>query len=291
MLPKRSEKEMLSLILSVAEKDERIRAVWLNGSRANPNAPKDKWQDFDVVYLVTDLKSFQKDPNWIRCFGELAILQLPDDNDVFLFPGEKREGVYAYLMQFYDRNRIDLTLVSLQKGEEYFLSDRMTVLLLDKDGRLPQIPPATDREYYVKKPLEGEYRACCNEFWWITANVAKGIWRRELPYAMNMLNLYLREELERMLCWKIGTEQNFSVNVGKAGKYLQQYLSGFEWQLLKKSYPSGDYQSLWEALFAMGDLFRKSAGETAAALGYSYNRDEDERVNELIREEQDDLLR
>lgn len=32
----RSEKEMMDLILGVAQKDERIRAVYMNGSRTNP---------------------------------------------------------------------------------------------------------------------------------------------------------------------------------------------------------------------------------------------------------------
>ena len=37
----RSEKEMMDLILETAKNDERIRAVYMNGSRTNPNAPKD----------------------------------------------------------------------------------------------------------------------------------------------------------------------------------------------------------------------------------------------------------
>ena len=36
----RTETEMYDLLLSIANNDERIRAVYLNGSRANPNAPK-----------------------------------------------------------------------------------------------------------------------------------------------------------------------------------------------------------------------------------------------------------
>ena len=35
----RSEQEMFDLILSFAKEEERVRAVVLNGSRANPNAP------------------------------------------------------------------------------------------------------------------------------------------------------------------------------------------------------------------------------------------------------------
>lgn len=37
----RSEQEMFDLILNTARDDERIRAVYMNGSRTNPNAPKD----------------------------------------------------------------------------------------------------------------------------------------------------------------------------------------------------------------------------------------------------------
>ena len=36
----RSEQEMLDLIINTARDDERIRAAILNGSRANPNAPR-----------------------------------------------------------------------------------------------------------------------------------------------------------------------------------------------------------------------------------------------------------
>lgn len=36
----RSEKEMYDLILDIAKRDERIRAVYMNGSRANPNIKK-----------------------------------------------------------------------------------------------------------------------------------------------------------------------------------------------------------------------------------------------------------
>ena len=75
----RSEQEMFDLILSTARADPRIRGVVLNGSRANPNAPHDFFQDFDIVYLVTDLAPFTSNLEWIHRFGELMILQLPDD--------------------------------------------------------------------------------------------------------------------------------------------------------------------------------------------------------------------
>ena len=45
----RTEKEMLKLITEAAESDPRIRAVVMNGSRANPAALKGRFQDYDIV--------------------------------------------------------------------------------------------------------------------------------------------------------------------------------------------------------------------------------------------------
>ncbi|MGN1084764.1 MAG: aminoglycoside 6-adenylyltransferase [Lachnospiraceae bacterium] len=45
---KRTDDEMMQLIMEKAETDERIRAVTLNGSRANENAVHDKYSDFDT---------------------------------------------------------------------------------------------------------------------------------------------------------------------------------------------------------------------------------------------------
>ena len=56
----RSKHEMFSLILGVANKDNRIRAVYMNGSRANPKIKRDIFQDYDIVYVVKETESFLK---------------------------------------------------------------------------------------------------------------------------------------------------------------------------------------------------------------------------------------
>ena len=53
----RTEQEMIGLILSVAKTDERIRAVSMEGSRANSAVPKDQYQDYDITYYVTDMST------------------------------------------------------------------------------------------------------------------------------------------------------------------------------------------------------------------------------------------
>ncbi len=61
-----------------AEQDERIRAVLLSGSRTNPNVKKDRFQDFDIVYLVEDIDSFTSDHSWVNIFGERIMMQMPE---------------------------------------------------------------------------------------------------------------------------------------------------------------------------------------------------------------------
>lgn len=71
----RTEQEMFDLILHTAREDARIRAVYMNGSRTNKNVPKDIFQDYDIVYVVTETKPFIEDKSWIDRFGERLFMQ------------------------------------------------------------------------------------------------------------------------------------------------------------------------------------------------------------------------
>jgi len=57
----RSEQGMLDLIINTAKDDERVRAVIMNGSRTSPYAPKDRFQDYDIVYIVKEMKTSVSD--------------------------------------------------------------------------------------------------------------------------------------------------------------------------------------------------------------------------------------
>lgn len=56
----RSEEETYGLIMDIAKADERILAVYMNGSRTNPNVPKDLFQDYDIVYVVKETKHLSR---------------------------------------------------------------------------------------------------------------------------------------------------------------------------------------------------------------------------------------
>lgn len=270
----RSEREMYELILDTAKNDERVRAVILNGSRADPHSPGDIFQDYDVVYVVTEVESFKGDPNWIDCFGERMIMQLPDDMGE---PFEVQEISYGYLMQFADGNRIDLTLFPVDKLHDLG-EDSLSRLLLDKDGIIQPFPPADDSSYLPEPPTAKAFEDCCNEFWWVSPYVVKGLWRQEILYARFMFDNVVREQLMVMLTWYIGVKTNFSRSPGKFGKHFQDYLEPEMWELLLGTYADADYDHTWEALFNMVELFRMAALTVAAHFGFEYPQGDDERV-------------
>jgi aminoglycoside 6-adenylyltransferase len=271
----RSEQEMLELIVRAAENDDRIRAVIMNGSRVNPNAPRDVFQDFDIVYLVTDVAPFKDDPTWIDRFGELMILQLPE---AMQDPPPQNDGGFAYLMQFADGNRIDLGLFPVARLHELG-RDSLSRLLLDKDGLIEPFPPPSDSDYLPKPPTAKAFADCCNEFWWVCPYVAKGLWREEIIYARHMLDQVVREELMKMLTWHVGVKTRFSRSPGKLGKYLKQYLEPELWTMLEKTYSDAGYEKTWDALYVMCDLFRRTANAVAEHFGFDYPRRDDEKVS------------
>jgi aminoglycoside 6-adenylyltransferase len=275
----RSEREILDLILNTAKSDDRVRAVILSGSRANPGAPRDIFQDFDVVYLVTAIAPFVDDPTWIGRFGELMILQTPE---TMRDPPPRNDGSFAYLMQFTDGNRIDLTLFPVA-GLHELEHESLSLPLLDKDGLFPPFPPPSGRDHLPKPPTARAFSDCCNEFWWTCPYVAKGLWRKEIPYALHALDRFVREPLMKMLGWHVGMSTGFTRGPGKFGRHLERCLEPELWDMLRKTYADAGYESAWEALFTACDLFRATAVRVAEHFGFEYPHGDDARVSAHLR--------
>lgn len=267
----RTENEIYDTVLGIARNDSRIMAVYMNGSRTNPNASKDIFQDYDIVYVVDETGSFIEEKEWINQFGEIMYMQYPDESP--FYPGDK-ENRYAWLMQFSDGNRIDLTVQTLEYTKQHILDDKLCRILLDKKGVLPTIGESTDSDYHVKRPTEEQFSACCNEFWWCSNNIAKGLWREEITYVQDMTNFVVRKQLEKMLEWKVGSMTDFSVSVGKSAKYINRWLEDDIYQSYLKTYFSADIEEAWKAILVMCDLFNKIAKEVANDLNYNYSLSE-----------------
>ena len=290
----RNEQEMYELILGTAREDERIRAVYMNGSRTNINAPADIFQDYDVVYVVSDTGPFMRDRSWIDRFGERLFMQYPEGDFQYLSKDAQSLGeapqypadmdrCYGWLMQFADGNRLDLHVVTLDYALETILEDRLCRILLDKDSCLPDVGEATNQDYWVKLPDERTFLDTCNEFWWCLDNVAKGLWRQEIPYAQDMVNLYVRPQLTLLLSWKVGIRTGFSVSVGKCGKYLYRWLTPGEWAEYLATYGPGNVNGMWEAAEVMCRLFDRTARLVGRELGVHYDEKEAENCMAFLR--------
>ncbi|NJC95175.1 MAG: aminoglycoside adenylyltransferase [Anaerolineales bacterium] len=275
----RSEQEMLELILNFVKQDVNIRAVAMNGSRTNPNAKKDIFQDYDIACFVDDLTPYVRNDAIPKYFGEILILQEPENMQD---PPPEEDGHYAYLMQFKDGNRIDLSFDRIERIRSV-LDDSLTIVLLDKDDILGEVPPSSDRDYLPKKPTDKQFQDCCNEFWWVNPYAAKGLWRGELTYSKYMMDVVIREEqLMKMLTWYFGVKTDFKRSPGKFGKYIKSGVEPEIWLELEKTYCDANFENIWESLFCMGRLFRRMAIAVATEFGFQYPQQDDDNVSEYL---------
>ena len=280
----RTPEEMLDFILKIAREDERIRAVTMGGSRANRDCPADKYQDFDIVFYVDDVEPFWDNMEWIKeKFGMPSLIQKPESME--LIPPDN-DGSYIYLMIFPDGNRIDLN-VTPKKYED---DGEPMLLLLDKDGTFPNIQIADDY-WYVKRPGSQIFADCCSDFHWCLNNVAKGIARDELSYAMEMLNHYVRDMLILMLEWYIGVNYDFKVSAGKHGKYFKKLLPESVYKRFQATYSDADYSNMWKAAFGMLYLFGDIARMVAAKLEFTYDELEEKGIVDYMKMVKDDMLK
>ncbi len=179
----------------------------------------DEWQDYDIIYVVEETKSFIEDEGWIQCFGRILYMQLPES--------EQLDCCYGWLVQLADGNHLDLHVDTLDYTKQVMEEDSLCHILLDKDGELGKTQP-DDSSYWEKPMDEAAFQRSCNEFWWCLNNVGKGLARRQISYVMDMLDL-LRKEYLNLLIQEAGFTHDYRINVGKSGKFLPRYLEEKSW--------------------------------------------------------------
>ncbi|WP_256760611.1 aminoglycoside 6-adenylyltransferase [Cohnella sp. WQ 127256] len=271
----RNDKEVIAQILEFALCDPLVKVVLLNGSRVNPNVTQDLLCDYDVIFGVTDIAPFVSNQEWIARFGELIIMQ---HNQI----EENNEQWEIFLMQFTDGVRIDLSIRKVEHIVEP--TDSLTMVLLDKDNLMGTVESPSDRSYVTTKPSRQQFDETLNEIWWCSTNVAKGLWRKELPYAKYMLDVVVRDALVTLLTWYVGMNSDWTINSGKAGRWLQRDLPEDIWTSFAHTYVGNDSEHNWDALFETGTLTRTIGIAVADKLGYEYPYEDDQRVTLYLKQ-------
>ena len=262
----RTETEMLELILQTAE-TLKVEAVALSGSRTNPKAPKDEFQDYDVVYVVDDLDNLTSDLAWLDLFGTRIIEQ----HNIL---GNRR----LYLMLFEDGNRIDLTLCPKVHIKEWVESESDFTVLEDPKGFFAPYSPNPQR-YWTSPASQTDFEKACNEFWWVSAYVVKGIRRKQVIYATDHLYGICQQELLKVLAWQVASDRG-TVDIGKNYKYLFNYLPAEKEKEFSNLLDFSSVEKLTQALFATMQLFHREAQILAQKMGFDYDKEVAEKMIE-----------
>ncbi len=266
----RSEAQMLRLILQTAETLQ-IEAVAMSGSRTNSQAPKDEFQDYDVVYVVDNLDNLTRDISWLDKFGKRIIEQ-----EVTL--GHRR----LYLMLFEDGNRIDLTLCPKEHIQEWVDSEAGFNVLEDKKGLFESYSPSPKR-FWIHPASETDFKNSCNEFWWVSAYIVKGICRHQVIYATNHLYGICQQELLKVLAWQVATDKGM-VDIGKNYKYLFKYLPTEKGKEFSNLLDFSSIDKITQSLFATMNFFHQEAQSLAQKKGFDYDMEVAEKMIEYAEE-------
>ena len=253
----RTDTEMMNLILQIADTLE-VEAIALSGSRTNPRAPKDEFQDYDVVYIVENLNDLLSDLSWLDQFG----MRLIEQHNVL---GHRR----LYLMLFEDGNRIDLTLCPKEYIQEWVDSEANFEVIKDDKGLFDSYIPSPKR-YWTCPPIEEEFAASCNEFWWVSTYVVKAIRRNQLIYATDHLYGICQQELLKILAWKVASDKG-AVDIGKNYKYLFHYLTVQKEQEFSALLDLSSLEKVSQSLFATMNIFDREAQSLAQKMGFDYD--------------------
>lgn len=266
----RTEAEMLDVILKTAETLQ-VKAVAMSGSRTNQKTSKDEFQDYDVVYVVENLDELITDLSWLDRFGKRIIEQ-----EVTL--GHRR----LYLMLFEDGNRIDLALCPKDRIKEWVDSEAGFTVLEDPNGLFELYSPSPQR-FWTNPASAIDFENACNEFWWVSAYVVKGICRNQLIYAIDHLYGICQQEFLKILAWQVASARG-KVDIGKNYKYLFQYLPAEKEKEFSNLLDFSSIEKLSQSLLATMQLFHREAQRLAQKLGFDYDKEVAEKMIEYAEE-------
>ena len=266
----RTETEMLDVILQTA-KTLQVKAVAMSGSRTDTKAPKDEFQDYDVVYVVDDLDNLTSDLSWLDQFGKRIIEQ-----EIAL------DHRRLYLMLFEDGNRIDLTLCPKEYIKEWVDSEAGFTVLEDPEHLFEPYSQNLER-FWMSPASETDFKNSCNEFWWVSAYVVKGICRNQVIYATDHLYGICQQELLKILAWQVASDRG-KIDIGKNYKYLFNYLPTEKEKDFSSLLDFASLDKIIQSLFATMQLFYQEAQSLAHKMGFDYDMEVAEKMIQYAEE-------
>jgi len=284
----RSEKEILDAVVNWASEEKDVRAVIITSSRANPNALRDIFTDYDIEFAVTDIGKYLSHDSWLYNFGE-PIEIIKEDEQAF-------NGEFAMRMVIYaDYIKIDFRIHTVVKFHEQILKKQLPddwdigcKVLIDKDSMTADLKKPTFNAFTIAPPSEEEFSATVKNFWWDTTYVAKSLWRDELFYAKYIFENIIRfNYLKKIIEWRIGSRSNEKITTNKYGRLFKKYLTPDEWESIEATFAGSNISENWDALFAAMNVFRNFSKDIASKMNFNYPDKLDEEITFYIQKIRD----
>src|SRR5262245_8731642 len=125
---------MLERLIQWGEQQPSVRAMVLTSSMAIPDAPRDRFTDYDVILALTDIQPFHANRDWLEAFGRVLVLYRDPIATYYGYPQS------AYVVQFEDGLKIDFTLWPVEVWQAVVADPQLPAefdagyqVLLDKD--------------------------------------------------------------------------------------------------------------------------------------------------------------
>jgi aminoglycoside 6-adenylyltransferase len=164
----------------------------LTSTRAVPNAPLDRFSDYDMILALTDVQPFFAGRDWLAAFGRVLVMY----RDPLEQEAEHLKS--GNVVQFDDGLKIDFTLWAVEILRQVVAKPQLPPefdagyqVLLDKDGLTTGLQPPTYRAYMLRPPTEQVYRETIENCLLDATYVAKLLWRADVMAAKEILDIDL----------------------------------------------------------------------------------------------------
>jgi aminoglycoside 6-adenylyltransferase len=271
---------LLQRILAWANAQDNIRAVVQVGSRVRQDHPGDEWADIDLMLYLTTPETYNDSTDWLTAVAPvwMAIPSYTAGNDPELLV--MFEGGYNVDFVFCPVGALDWLRDHASEDMAYRHGGRV---LLDRDGRAASVIPTTPSVHHPQSPSERDLDVLCQSFWYTCVYIARQI-RRGDCWVAQMASAQQKQMLLKMLEWHTGVKSQWQRDTWHNGRFIQEWADPRALEELPYIFGGFKRDSAAKALRASAVLFHWLAEETAAGLGYPYNKQIGERASALIHE-------
>jgi len=278
-----------------ANANEDIRAVILVGSLGRTeHDPADECSDADLLFITTKPEPYTKSNAWMKEVAPFWAGVLPPDETfgnwlpVHCGFSAYEDGVAAeFFILSSSRTRWVLPLIrflnrfpSLRRWLPESIAELGTEvgeilrngakIILDKDGlanrlkeatlAIPVIPPSP--------PSRVKFQNNADDFWIGPPKIAADLCRGKLMSAMKTLEL-TRRDLLKMIEWHARAKDGWrGDDLAFRPTRIEAWADPRVKEMLPRLYARYNADEIWQALFALLELFPWLTAETAEALGY-----------------------